>query len=136
MTASNDQTISAQIIALEKRRCGALIANNMAALQKLVSDDLVYTHGSGVVDDKTVYLAAQRAKVAIYETIDHEDLRVRAYHSNVAILTGRLRLAIKVKGEPRSVDDRFTSVWVRSDRETDDWQFVSFQATPNRTDRR
>lgn len=132
MAASNDQTIAAQIIALEKRRCGALIANDMAVLQKLLSDDLVYTHGSGVVDDKTAYLAAQRAKVAIYETIDHEDLRVRAYGSNVAILTGRLRLAIKVKGEPRSVDNRFTSVWVRSSRETDDWQFVSFQATPNR----
>ena len=45
-----------EILGLEDQRFGAMIARDFAALDKLVHDQLLYTHSSGVTDTKKSWI--------------------------------------------------------------------------------
>ena len=54
-------SVEQDILALEDRRCAAMTGADADALAAMLHDDLVYTHSSGVVDDKASYLGAIRS---------------------------------------------------------------------------
>ena len=51
-----DVVAIAEIKALEDRRYRAMLAGDMAVLDELCSDDLIYTHSKADHDDKRSYL--------------------------------------------------------------------------------
>jgi hypothetical protein len=129
LTTTQDEAIKERILHLEDRRCDAQIKGDIAALEALFSEDLVYTHASGRVEGKDAYLAPRRSGSIKYTKFEHEDLRVRVYHALVAILTGRIRTWVSVDGAAKMVDHRFTSVWVRPNTGTNDWNFVTYASS-------
>lgn len=125
-TASQNDAIVKRILDLETRRCDALIKGDIAFLEGLFSEDLVYTHASGRCEGKAAYLAPRRSGSIEYTKFEHEDLLVRVYHSLFAVLTGRVRTWVAIDKAAKMVDHRFTSVWVRSSPTSDEWNFVSY----------
>mgnify|MGYP001806916444 CR=1 FL=1 len=66
---------SATILGLEDRRFQALTANDFAALERLLADDLRFVHSNGAVEDKAEFLRKLRAgerRYRVYRALTRE----------------------------------------------------------------
>jgi hypothetical protein len=100
------------ILALEERRYAAMLAADVATLERLFDDELTYTHSSGAVDSKATYVAAVRDRVFEYKTITRENERA-VVRGSCALVFCRLRIELLVRGAPRKVDSKSLAVWVQ-----------------------
>jgi hypothetical protein len=115
----------AEAVAAEDSRYAAQMGGNFAALEKLIGDDLVYTHSSAAVDNKKTYIESMRSGAVKYNSMKRSDVTVRTYGC-VAILTGRADFVVSNKGQNSNVVLRFHAIWAKRDQGL---QFVSWQAT-------
>jgi hypothetical protein len=109
----------------EDARYAAQMAGDFAALEKLLGKDLVYTHSSAAVDNKTSYIESQRSGVVRYKSMKRSDVTVRTYGC-IAILTGKADFLVSNKGQESTTALRFHAIWAKRDAGL---QFVSWQAT-------
>jgi ketosteroid isomerase-like protein len=112
--------------AADEARYAAMIAQDFAALDRLLADDLLYTHSNAVTDTKAEYLAALRSGKYRYKAARCEGVTVRI-HGTTAIVNGRGFLEVDVEGAPRSLANAFTNVWVRA---PEGWRMTAWQSTP------
>lgn len=103
----------------------AVLGNDQASLGKILADDLVYAHSSGIVDTKTEYLAKLRSGRQVYKTFDQQ--RVTARTSPGVIVTHSW---VRVTGiNPKGpFDDKvmMLHVWVQTKGE---WRLLAHQTT-------
>ncbi len=118
-------TAEAEVLSTERQRVAALVKNDLAALDRLLADDLTYTHSSALVETKAEYLSAIRSGKLKYHSLDHEQQRVRLY-GDTAVLTGITKVFSTYHGKEGRPTLRFTIVYVkRAGR----WQMVAWQST-------
>ena len=108
----------------EDARYAAQTGGDFAAMERLFGDDLVYVHSAGDLDDKAGFIEAQRSRTVVYRTMQRSEVKVRVYGA-VAILTGRGKFDVTVKGEDRTVNILFHSIWVKRGGTV---QFISWHA--------
>ncbi|MDX1376863.1 MAG: nuclear transport factor 2 family protein [Burkholderiales bacterium] len=118
-------SIEQEILALEEKRCAAMAANDVAALEKLFHDELIYTHSSAVVDTRASYLETLRSGHTRYHSIERSDEKVRLC-GDTALVTGRAVIDVTVKGEKKHLDTRFLDVWTKTPK---GWKFIAWQST-------
>ena len=115
-----------EVIDLERRRCAAIGAGDLAALGEILADDYQHVMGTGVVKDKAAYIDTIRNGPRVPE---RGELSVRPY-GNAAVVIGDIINRITYPGQPtRVIHATVTQVAVKSNGR---WQFVSFQITPKR----
>jgi hypothetical protein len=88
-----------------------MLAADVATLERLLDNQLTYTHSSGAVDTKATYIAGVRDGVWEYRTIarEHERAVVRG---SCALIFCRLRIELQVRDTPRKVDSNSLAVWI------------------------
>ncbi|HZP91946.1 MAG TPA: nuclear transport factor 2 family protein [Burkholderiales bacterium] len=119
-------TITAEeALRAEEARYNAQMANDFAAMERLFGDDLVYIHSSTVVDTKASFIDSMRSGTVKYRRMRRGEVKVRTYGC-IAIISGRGTFEVTVKGEDRTLDLLFHSVWAKRAAGA---QFVSWQAT-------
>ena len=107
-------------------RTAALVAGDMDALQGMLADDFVYTNASGVVFDKTAYLALYVTSGDMHwQSQDLDDIHVRVYGS-AAVITCRIHDRASFQGV--AFDARFRSTQVFINR-AGQWRYVAGQTT-------
>jgi ketosteroid isomerase-like protein len=111
--------------AAELKRFEAAQKNDLEALGKLLADDLTYTHSTGVLETKAVFLDSLRSGKLQFKKIEPGELQVRVY-GTTAIINGTAKLAVVSDGQPKDVSIRFTDVWVSH---AGQWQMVAWQST-------
>ncbi len=128
MTTRQDEQ---EIRQREIRRFDAMVRGDVSALDDLLSDDLTYTHATGVFETKAEFIAKLKSGQTKYESFTPEDMLVRVY-GTTAVVTGMARVKVQAKGEHLSFQLRFTNVYVKKD---DRWQMAAWQATrlPNQS---
>jgi len=110
----------------EAARVAALVANDFAALDRILGDDLTYTHSSAQTDGKQQFIATLKGGKTKYVSLDTLESQLRVY-GNTAVMTGRMDVRILTNGQPVPlIPLKFTSVWVRRNGQ---WQFVAWQST-------
>lgn len=109
----------------EDARYAAQTSGDFASLERLIGDDLVYIHSSALVDSKASYIESQRSGSVRYRVMRRSKVTVRTYDC-LAIITGLGNFDVTVKGQDRSVELLFHSIWAKRDSGV---QFVSWQAT-------
>jgi ketosteroid isomerase-like protein len=111
---------------LESRRYRAMCEADAQTLEQLLGDSLVYTHSYGGADSKASYLDGIRSKKWVYRAIDRpiEDIQV---HGECAVVTGQVKIELLSEGRPKTLNSRFTNVWVKDAK---GWQMVAWQSTP------
>jgi len=119
------QHVEDEIRQCEIRRFQAMVRGDVAALDAVLSEDLSYTHATGVHETKAEFLAKLKAGQLKYESITPEDLQVRVY-GTMGVVTGVSRVKVQSRGEALSFQLRFTDVYVKKDNR---WQMVAWQAT-------
>ncbi|MFC8452085.1 YybH family protein [Kitasatospora sp. NPDC057223] len=123
-----DDTTRAEILAVEERRCAALLAADLTVLDELFDATIVHTHAPGVTHDKAQLLEHVATRRA-YLGITRGPLTVRLA-GDLAIVTGRIRNRLdSPDGTERIVQGQVIQVLHR--REDGAWRYVSFQMTPD-----
>jgi len=118
-------SIEQDVLALEEKRCAAMTANDVATLEKLFHDDLIYTHSSAVVDTRASYLETLRNGHTRYHSVQRSEEKVRVC-GDTALVTGRALIDVTVKGEKKHLDTRFLDVWTKTPQ---GWKFIAWQST-------
>jgi hypothetical protein len=143
MSATNRFSTSASQAACNGRRSGKpknslasagvqstsiviFIAGDVAVLDDLCSDDLIYTHSKADYDDKQSYLHKVGTRYFTYLEITHPADRILVVNG-AALVTGRMTAKVLVAGTIVQVDNRYLAVWVR---EQGARKFVAYQPTP------
>jgi ketosteroid isomerase-like protein len=103
----------------------ALIAGDVAALEKLFAKEFVYTSPRGVVKNRAEQLDEFRpgALDIVAGTGSEESFQV---HGATGIVTGRFDARGTYAGQPFDAIERYTSVWIIRDGR---WQLVAEQGT-------
>jgi ketosteroid isomerase-like protein len=98
----------------------ALMRSDAAALDRIYSDDFIYTTPDGEVRDKAKQLAFTKRGDLRLESGRSDDVRVRVY-GNTAVMTGRFTAKGRFRESLIDIRERYTAVWVKTQGR---WQLV------------
>ena len=113
-----------EILALEDRRYAAMTSNDLAALEALFHEDMLYVHSTGVVDTKASYLQALQSGKTRYEAAKRMDERVRLL-GDTALVTGTAKFDVFVNGTSKALNLCFLNVWTKT---PSGWKFIGWQS--------
>ncbi len=114
-----------QVQQAERQRFAALTAQDLAALDPLLADELLYCHSNGQVENKQQFLETVRTGRIRYESIDVHEFQARLY-GEVAIGTGYITVQGKLGGQPMTLEIRYTDAYAWR---AGHWQLVNWQST-------
>jgi ketosteroid isomerase-like protein len=103
----------AEIVALESRIRLAQLNADVATLNELIADQLLFTGPDGQLGTKEQDLAAHGSGAVRFIRHDPDELRIQRVRDGVAIVALRARLAVEVGGHAVSGTYRYTRVWAR-----------------------
>ncbi len=102
-----------EIVALEARIRTAQLNADVAVLDSLIADDLLFTGPDGQLGTKAQDLQAHHSGALRFREHEPEELRVRRVGKDVAVSALRVRLAVEVAGTLLRGTYRYTRVWAR-----------------------
>jgi ketosteroid isomerase-like protein len=105
-----------EIVALEAELRAAQLNADVAALDRLIDDELLFTGPDGNLATKAQDLEAHRSGIVHFRAHEPEELRVLSVSPDVCIAALRARLAVEVAGALIEGTYRYTRVWARGDR--------------------
>src|SRR5215510_13402484 len=108
---------------LEQERFAAYVQGDVAALDRIFADDLVYFHSNGLSDPKAAVLQSFSSGDLKISRFEAEDLQVRAI-GNVMIATGLVHVELVNKGNPAKFDIRYSAVYANQGGQ---WRLVHIQ---------
>src|ERR1700733_7722332 len=114
-----------KIIELDRQRMSAMATKDIAVLNKLLSDDLIYTHSSARLDTKRSLIGAMESGVTVYTAVEPSEV-VAQDLGNAVVLTGVAAISVTSGGKPNSFRVRFTDVYADKGGQ---WQMVTWQST-------
>ena len=114
-----------KVIDLDKQRMDAMAKKDLAALNRLISDDLVYTHSSARLDTKQSLIGNMEGGSTVYTSVVPSDVKAQDLGDTV-VLTGSCKISVMSQGRPNSFGVRFTDVWANKGGQ---WQMVTWQST-------
>jgi hypothetical protein len=122
---AGDSKTESEIRQMENRRFQAMLKVDGEELNRLLADDLTYTHSSGAVDTKSQLIDSLKSGERKYQVIETQDVKVRLYGS-AAVITGRARLKTVSKGQESDFRVQFTDVYAKKKGH---WQMVAWQSS-------
>ena len=114
-----------KVIDLDRQRMSARAQKDIAKLNELIADDLVYTHSSARLDTKGSLIGAMEAGRTVYTAVVPSDVKAQDFGDTV-VLTGSARISVNSGGNAMSFGVRFTDVWVNKGGK---WQMAAWQST-------
>ena len=111
-----------EIVALEARIRAAQLSADVAELETLIADKLLFTGPDGRLGTKSEDLAAHRSGVVRVREHVPEELRIRRVGADVAVVALLTRMAVEVAGTLVEGRYRYTRVWARE--EEGPWRVV------------
>ena len=114
-----------KIIELDRRRMTAMAEKDVATLNKLLSDDLIYTHSSARLDTKQSLIGAMESGATVYTSVEPSDVKAQDL-GDAIVLTGVAAISVNAGGTANSFRVRFTDVYANKGGE---WQMVTWQST-------
>jgi len=92
----------------------AVAAADIPALEKMLADDYVHIHGTGLFEDKKKFIGALQDGSRKYDPIIFEEVTVRKFGATT-IVTGKFKLKAVAKGKTIEGVNRATIVIVKGD---------------------
>ena len=119
--AGNGQTV----IDLDKKRMQAMAAKDVATLEALIADDLIYTHSSARLDTKRSLIDNMTSGKTVYTGVEPSNVKAQDL-GDAVVLTGECQIKVTTGGTPNAFGVRFTDVYARRNGS---WQMVTWQST-------
>jgi hypothetical protein len=128
-SGTDDNALADSVAAEEKARIAALEHADVAALERILADDLTYVHASGKTDNKASFLVAIRSGELHYVSWQSKAMHVRVLGGTAAAIDGEYLVRVtdrRVKPDPFDVNIFFLGVYVKRDGR---WKMVAWQST-------
>jgi Domain of unknown function (DUF4440) len=119
-------SIQAQVLAVDDRRFTAMIRADTTALRSMLAPDLAYTHTSGERQNRDEFLHTLASGDLRYESIVPVERIVRRLSAEAAVVIGRSTMRVEAAGQVRAFTIRYVAVYQRT---TEGWQLVVWQST-------
>ncbi|NJR67722.1 MAG: nuclear transport factor 2 family protein [Synechococcales cyanobacterium CRU_2_2] len=113
--------IVAQVRACETRLYAAMLASNVAELDALIADDLLFVGPSGDLATKAMDLELHRTGVTQFHELVPQDLDIRIWSEQGAIAVVKIFLRGTYLGNDFAGDFRYLRVWRKGEM---GWQVV------------
>jgi hypothetical protein len=113
------------VIDLDKKRMTAMAQKDITTLNRVLSDDLIYTHSSARLDTKQSLIGNMESGSTVYTAVEPSDVKTQDLGDTV-VLTGSCRISVMSQGRPNSFSVRFTDVYANKGGQ---WQMVAWQST-------
>jgi ketosteroid isomerase-like protein len=110
-----------EILQIDEERNQALQKGDIPTLERIYSDDLVYTNASGAILSKAEHLAELKKRTLHFVSFVHEDVQV-TIHGDAAFLTGISKSKVEYRGEVSTANRRFLNVFMKKGAQ---WQCVA-----------
>jgi ketosteroid isomerase-like protein len=126
--ASETSQDAKEVMATEEARTAALDHSDVAALERIMADDVTYIHASGKVDTKKSYLDAIRSGQLHYISWQAKNLQVRVL-GNCAAINGEYAVRVtdsRVQPAPFNINIFILTVYARRGGR---WQQIAWQST-------
>ena len=119
--------VEQQVLQAEKDRFAAMVKGDRAALEKLLADDLTYTHSTALLENKEQFLKSVTSGNIDYVSIvpNESDWKIRV-NGNTAIVNGVAAVNVIDTGKDRKIRIRFTTVQTNRGGA---WQLSAWQST-------
>lgn len=114
-----------EIRELETKRFQAMEKVDVATLNRILSDDMIYTHSTGLRQTKAELIGALGSGDLKYEAINPSDVRVRIFDAT-AVVTGRVSIRVKSAGNEQNFKLCYLDVYVKQEGR---WQMVGWQSS-------
>jgi ketosteroid isomerase-like protein len=105
---------------LEEERNQALQTGDIPTLERIYSDDLIYTNASGALLTKAQHLAELKSRGLNFHSFKHEDVQV-TMHGDTGFVTGISKSVVEYRGSVSTGSRRFLNIFVKKDGR---WQLV------------
>ena len=115
------------VLQAEKDRFAAMIKGDRPALEKLLADDLTYTHSSALFESKEQFIKSVTSGNIDYVSIEpsEPDWKVRV-NGNTAIVNGVAAVNVIDTGKDLKIKIRYTTIHTNRGGT---WQLQAWQAT-------
>lgn len=123
--AENQSASERAVLAVHNERLRALVSADVAALDRIVGDDIIYTSPTGNVQTKAQIVSDLKSGALKVSTADPDDVKVCVY-GDAAVVTYRSATSFSDHGQQITGGLRCTSVYVKRGV---GWQLVAAQLT-------
>lgn len=119
--------VEQQVLQAEKDRFAAMIKGDRPALERILADDLTYTHSSALFESKEQFIKSVTSGNIDYVSIEptESDWKVRV-DGNTAIVNGTAAVNVIDTGKDLKIKLRYTTIHTNRDGR---WQLRAWQAT-------
>jgi hypothetical protein len=121
----SDAETQKQILAVDNERYEAMQKRDMAAMDRLHADGLVFINTKGRMLNKAEYLEEIRSGNLKFLSVETDDYHFYTYGDTV-IMSGRAKSVVEYHGVVNKKPRRFTSVFIKMQGQ---WRLVAHQAT-------
>jgi ketosteroid isomerase-like protein len=112
--ASAAENATDEVLKADEVRNEALQNGDVATLEHIYSDDLVYANASGALLTKQQHLADLKGKTLHFISFKHEDVNA-VVHGDTGLVTGISKSEVEYKGSVSKSNRRFLNVFSKKD---------------------
>jgi ketosteroid isomerase-like protein len=113
------------VLAAHDKRIALTIAGDLAGLGAMMTDDLTYTHSSGVEESKAEFLEGLKSGKYVYREIAPRGRKVRV-HGDAAVVSGPCHVVIEPGGKRTELELYFTELYLK---EAGQWRMALWHST-------
>jgi ketosteroid isomerase-like protein len=113
------------VLALDKQWSDAIVKSDTATLEKLLADDLVYAHATGIVDTKKTYIAKIKERRQVYKSFEQRNPVVNIYKDSAVTFS---HVRVTGTNQAGAFDDKIMLIhfWVKQNNA---WRLAGHQTT-------
>ena len=109
----------------EQKWIAAVKSQDRSGMEGILASELIYTHSTGLVEDKSQYITAVTSGNQKYDSIEYEAPAIQTY-GNTAVVATKVVMTGSTKGQPFNNRLRLLHVWVKR---AGKWSLVAHQTT-------
>jgi ketosteroid isomerase-like protein len=113
-SAAPPENTKEDVLKVDEERNQALQKGDVATLDRIYSDDLVYANASGALLTKAQHLAELKARKLNFRSFEHEDVEATV-HGDTGVVTGISKSIVEYQGSISKSNRRFLNVFVKKD---------------------
>jgi ketosteroid isomerase-like protein len=111
--SSINPDVETEIRAHEARLCAAMQASNVAELEVLIAEDLLFAGPTGALFTKAMDLELHRSGGTVFDQLVPQELEIRAWSDQFALASAKVFLSGSYLGQAFQGEFRYTRVWRR-----------------------
>ena len=119
-------SLATEMEAIERARFQAWTTSDIAAMQAVLAEDVVYCHSNGQCQNRKEFIADIESKRRIYRKLDLLSMTPKALGKDAVLINGTVDVVAESAGRTVQFKAIYTSVYVKRGGH---WQLLSWQST-------